>query len=344
MADHELNEMASAFALGCMDKKNYRQFKNYIRKGGEFPVGELGDSQNIISLIPTLLNIVPPREELKNELGSRLIEIQKKINNRIIEDRRKTRIEFEEKFLERNYYTKVFDVDERRDDYSNHSKIEEMAPTPPPQRKEEVARPYNTPQQREEMPKSNSPSLKLLWGFSSILLIVIVGLSYFIFDKTNSMAVENSNFNNQIVKLKSDLARTKKFVNENKEFVEFLNNPNIKIIHLKGTEKGAKESGRLLISFDAGEGFLQLQNMPRIDSEKTYQLWLVSNGGTFSIGTFEITPDIKYIKFSEIPFMLMEDIKFFRISQEKRGETEKPSGKTILFGSIQNNNTQSKRR
>ena len=342
MADHELNEMASAFALGCMDKKNYRQFKNYIRKGGKLPEGELGDSQNIISLIPTILNIVSPREGLKNELGTRLIEIQKKINNRVIEDRRKTRIEFEEKFLERNYYTKVFDVDEKREDYSKGSKIEEITPTPQPQRMEEIARTNIAPQQQVEMPKSNSPSVKLLWGFSSILLIVIAGLSYFIFDKTSSLAVENSNFNNQIVKLKSDLARTKKFVNENKEFVEFLNNPNIKIIQLKGTGKDAKESGRLLISFDAGEGFLQLQNMPRIDSEKIYQLWIVSKGGTFSIGTFEITPDNKYIKLSEIPFMLMEDIKFFRISQEKRAETEKPSGKTILFGSIQNNNTPSK--
>ena len=100
-------------------------------------------------------------------------------------------------------------------------------------------------------------------------------------------------------------------------------------------ENNSKESGRLMISFDAGMGFLQLKNMPRIDSDKIYQLWLVSKGGTFSLGTFEITPDIRYVKFSEIPYVLKDDIKFFRISKEKRGETDRPSGESILFGSIQ---------
>ena len=62
MADNETNEMMSAFALGCMDKLNYREFKNHIRRGGNLPKGELGDLQNIIALIPTVLYIVPALE------------------------------------------------------------------------------------------------------------------------------------------------------------------------------------------------------------------------------------------------------------------------------------------
>jgi len=344
MANDSINEMISAFALGCMDKKNYKQFKNYVRGGGELPSGELGDSQNIISLIPTILDIDSPREELKNELGTRLIEIQKNINNRVIENRRKTRIDVEENFLERSSTTKVFDVDQKREDFSRKTRMEKIDPIPPTQIKEVGTKSYNTTQQIEEMPKSHSLSIIILWGFSSILLIAIVVLSYLFFDKTNSLAEDNSKLHSKIIKLRTDLSKTNDFVNKNKEFVDFFNNPNISIVQLKGMENISKESGRLLISFDAGEGLLQLHNMPRINSDKVYQLWLVSTGGTFSLGPFEITPDKKYIKFSEIPFVMKEDIQLFRISQEVRGETEMPSGKTILFGSFQKSKTSTKRR
>ena len=335
MADNELNEMSSAFALGCMDKKNYRQFKNYVRRGGKLPKGELGDSQNIIALIPTVLHIVAPREELKNKLGVRLIAIQKKIKSLEIEDRRKTRIEFEKKHLAPNPLTKVFDVDDKRVNFSGQSKSEKKESITPSLIKEEEKTSYNPPPIIQERPKSKSKSVTFLWIFSIILLITILILSYFYFNKTNVLAEENSNFQNQIVKLRADLSRTKNFVNENKEFLEFLNSPNIYFIPLKGMVNKSKESGRLMISFDTGMGFLQLKNMPRIDSDKIYQLWLVSKGGTFSLGTFTITPDISHVKFSEIPYVLEDEIKFFRISQENRDQTDKPSGKTILFGSIQ---------
>ncbi len=346
MANDAINEMISAFALGCMDRENYKQFKNYIRSGGALPKGELGDSQNIISLIPTLLDLDLPREELKNELGSRLIDIQKKIRSRVIEDRRETRIEAEDKFLERNSSTRVFNVNEKRENYSRHSRDDERAPLTHNQikTKEGVTRLTNSPPHIHKTSKSTSLNISLLWIFASLLLIAVSVLSYFSFEKTDALTEENSILHTQIVKLRTDLSRTNNFVNENKEFVEFFNNPNIDIIQLNGLEKVSKERGKLFISFDAGVGLLQLNNMPRIDSEKNYTLWLVTAGGTFSLGSFEITPDKKYIKFSEIPFVMREDIQLFRISQEMKGESEMPSGRTILFGSVQKENTPKRRR
>lgn len=344
MANDAINEMVSAFALGCMDKKNYKQFKNYLRGGGELPKGELGDSQNIISLIPTVLDINSPREELKNELGNRLIDIQRNIKNKIIEDRRETRIDAGEKFLERDTSTKIFDVDEKREHFSRQSKMEEQTPILQTRIREVTTSTNNHYAKTHEISNSSSLSIILLWIFSFMLLIAIVILSYFSLDKTNSLTEENSILQNKITKLKIDISRTNNFVNENKEFVEFFNNPNINIIELKGLEKASKESGRLLISFDAGEGLLQLRNMPRIDSEKVYKLWLVSKGGTFSLGAFQITPNKKYIQFSEIPFVMKEDIQLFRISQEMRDETEMPNGETILFGSLQKETTSKKKR
>jgi len=344
MANDAINEMISAFALGCMDKENFKQFRNYIENDGEMPRKELGEFQNIISLIPVILDITPPREDLKNELGKRLIEIQKNIRDNVVENRRETRIDAKEKFLERSSSTKIFDVNEKREDFSRQSKIENN-PTPP----REKTRTNVTVMDNAFVPPATGQGTSsinsiLLWVFSSILLIAIVLLSYFFNSKTTDFTNQLTSLKSQIVKLRADLSKTNSFVTENKEFVEFFNNPNINIIPLKGLEPTSKENGRLFISFDVAEGLLQMNNMPHLEPDKVYQLWLVSRGGTFSLGTFEIKPDKKYMEISEIPFVMKEDIQLFRITKEARGGAEIPSGETILFGTLQKDTSKKKRR
>jgi hypothetical protein len=347
MANDAINEMISAFALGCMDKENYKQFRDYIENGGELPKGELGDLQNIVSLIPTILDIDSPKSELKNELGKRLIEIQKHIQNKEIEERRETRIEAEEEFLERDSSTKIFDVNEKRLDYSKQSIVDESKTTELPKAtNSKIKKTVITKSETSEpvTQKLSSLNTVLLWGFTSLLLVATVILYFWMLDKTDSIVKENEHLASQIVKLRTDLSRTSNYINENKEFIEFFNYPNITIIQLKGLEKTSKEKGKLFISFDAGEGLLDLKNMPHIDAEKVYQLWLVSRKNTFSLGTFEITPDKKYIRFSGIPFMMLEDIQLFRITKEAKGNTIVPNGETVLFGATQKTSNSKRRR
>lgn len=62
MAANAIHEMISAYAAGCMDKKNFKTFREYMYEGGELPVGELGELQNVISLLPVILeleNLIP---------------------------------------------------------------------------------------------------------------------------------------------------------------------------------------------------------------------------------------------------------------------------------------------
>jgi len=140
----------------------------------------------------------------------------------------------------------------------------------------------------------------------------------------------------KISKLRTDLVRTEDFVNQNIEFIEFFNNPNIELVNLKGINPNSKESGKLFVSLGSGEGLLQLQNMPHLEAEMSFQLWLVSKAGTFSLGAFEIRPDKKYIKFSQIPYVIREDIEMFRITKESKGGSIAPTSETILFGALQN--------
>ena len=67
MADKAIDQMISAFATGCLDRDNFIQFKKYIQKGGDVPPGEIGEQQNVMSLIPAILEIEQPDEKIKEQ-------------------------------------------------------------------------------------------------------------------------------------------------------------------------------------------------------------------------------------------------------------------------------------
>jgi anti-sigma-K factor RskA len=338
MADDAIKEMICAFALGCMDEKNYKQFKLYVENKGELPQNELGDLQNIVALIPTIINLETPSEELKNELGKRLISIQKDIKNKVVENRRETRIAAD-KFMQRNSSTKVFDVNEKRMGAAQKTdRLPSKTKTP----KSNNATRLNTISQ--PVKRGSKINNVLQWIFSLILLITIILISYLFMGEISLIEEANTELKNKVVKLRTDISLTENFLNQSMEFVEFFNNSDIDIIQLKGIESDSRKSGRLFISFGSGEGLLQLQNMPRIDADMTYQLWLISKSGTFSIGTFEIKPDKKYMPISEIPFVIKDDIEMFRITKEKKDSALTPTGETILFGALRKEVPTKKRR
>ena len=90
MADKALSEMIAAFAAGCMDKQNYMQFKDYIDEGGLLPKRELGELQNIISMIPVILDLESPDSSIKDLVAKKLIGMKEEIKTKIIEGKKKT--------------------------------------------------------------------------------------------------------------------------------------------------------------------------------------------------------------------------------------------------------------
>ncbi len=341
MANNPLMEMISASATGCMDKENYIQFKEYMQSGGEMPNGELGEMQNVISLIPTILEQEEPNPEIREEIGNRLLKVQKKIRSKSIEDRRQTRIKKPEKeFIQRAAHTKTFDIDDKRKRTQPHSSFKD-APLFSKAVHTLVGDYDSDDQGYERNWKINSI---LLWAFSIILLIFVVVSIIISNNKTDDLQDQLNSLNSELAALETELANSNEFINDYLEFIEFFNNPNINIITLSGSAVNPNSSGRLMISFDAGEGLLQMKNMPRLESEETYQLWLVSNNQSYSLGTFEVRPGEKYMKISQIPYIPKEEIDLFRITNEMRDGVEIPRGQTYLFGTITIESKSTKRR
>lgn len=88
MADQIVHEMISAFAAGCMDPDNYKQFKDYLSQGGELPDRELGELQNIVSMIPVILELEQPDAGIKDMVAKKLIGMKDEIKAKLISTRK----------------------------------------------------------------------------------------------------------------------------------------------------------------------------------------------------------------------------------------------------------------
>ena len=72
-----VKEMMSAYVAGCLDLRNLKQFLKFVDEGNYIPLDELGELQNIASLIPVLLAREVPPASLQNDIFSQIPEEEK---------------------------------------------------------------------------------------------------------------------------------------------------------------------------------------------------------------------------------------------------------------------------
>ncbi len=74
--ENELYGLLSAYALGCLDKGDLVKLKDYLAGGGDYPWQELGEYQNLASLLPSILNMEIPAPQLKDKVARKLYRIK----------------------------------------------------------------------------------------------------------------------------------------------------------------------------------------------------------------------------------------------------------------------------
>ena len=83
MQPTDYKKLVHAFAAGCLEKDELIQFRNYLASGEADEV-EIGELQNVISLLPAILELDHPRPALKDKIAKRL----QKITEEIMEKKR----------------------------------------------------------------------------------------------------------------------------------------------------------------------------------------------------------------------------------------------------------------
>lgn len=304
--NNDLNEMISAYAVGCMDEENYSYFKKHKQMGEYLPERILGKLQVTISLLPITLKSINISENLKDRLGNKLLETHKDIMSNTIGDRRKQKL-----------------VEEPKDN---------IQPIELPPLKEKVEEDLSFKYEPEKKEVSENSKSKLFWFFNFILIGALILFSYLLSNKTSQLNENVELMKQQLNKIKLETSAAKNFITEHTEFIDFFNNPNIIIIPMAGGNENPNSYGRLFISIDAGEGLLEAKNLPELQSDQFYSLWMNSKMTNIRLNSFKVVPDQRYIKFTQIPYTTVENMALFKITRETNATVNKPSKKTYLSG------------
>jgi hypothetical protein len=337
MADQAVSEMISAFAAGCMDKENFIHFNNYIRNKGELPYKELGRFQIITSMLPAILEQEEPDPDLKNKVARKLISMQDEIKERIKSQKQKN-------IDAARAETKTEDAIEAAAEPKRIVIKETFADLTQP--KTPLIKPDVLPEKNFMIPDNKLfsdkvtqpveiPSQTPLWIAVVILFLIIITIGYFSFTTISELKNTIAKTENNLTAAKSEWRSTNEFISKNVALVEFFNNTNVWIINMTGVDPLMKISGKLLVAMDAREALIQINNLPTLTPEYSYQLWLTTKNQIYSMGFFFVEPGSKYIKLISIPVIAKDQILEFSVTLEPRSGSVVPSGQVYATGTIE---------
>jgi hypothetical protein len=343
MEDNSINEMISAYAIGCMDQRNFIQFKKYINSEGQMPSRELGVLQNVVALIPTILEIDVPEPKLKDKVAKEIVKYQEEIKVKIRSQKEKSRpiikSEAETDFQKPdNTLSK-----EKTDRFTKSENLLEVKKdkTKTTVEKEDEQKLRDTANSKlsrdhvfDDTPlidRSSSPwALIILF---TLFVITAIMLIYF-YQKNTELNEQINIVNQKLNNLQAELRKEKDFLEQNKLLIDFLNSDDLEIVRLEPTDIAGGSMGQLFLSFKEGKGILRITNLPDLEESHNYQLWFVSKNETIPILSINSKTKTSIFVISNLPYIDKKEVELIRITEESEENPKLPTGSSYLFGAI----------
>ncbi len=361
MAEQAIHEMIAAFSCGCMDKENFIQFKDYIRSGGQLPENELSELQNIIAIVPAILDLEKPDPILKEKVAKKLISLQEEIKAKIKEERKKTLTQIDEvpnfkssrSFATKIHYTEDEVPKNRINEFKGETVIQSEEPTPEPVINRQTNSNKNTGGRRTmpQMPDSppslfspqhntletnkkviDKPTSSSVVGWLAILLslVLFIIIGYFSFSWSNDLNTKIDSMGEEIKSLRNELRNKDEFARENTPILDFLKLKDLKIIDVPNVNPSFSGYVKLYLTSSQQKGMLEVYDLPPLKGDESYQLWWQNKGKYISAALFAPQTGSKFIPLNTLPDFPFNDIEYVVITKEPAAGSELPSGETVF--------------
>ncbi len=333
-----VKEIISAFAIGCLEKDNYENFAAYFQSGKATELAELGNLQNVVSLLPTSLPLETVNPELFDQLKLKISNIYDNLSDEELEyikENTKIKKTAEINITETKSKTQVqTPIVKQEEEEELDNKVISNIPNDEKAYKplfDETNKPaVETPLLPINVDKYSKMSSKYLFIVSLTSLIIAVLSCILLFVTLNSSSKRISNLEQKIEVIEIQNHNSLTFVANYQKFIEFMNQGNIKTITLADTNGFI--ASKLFISPENGKALLQIINLPKINSKETYQIWSVGNKGIQPVITFEPQINQKFIEFDKFPDLTSSEFDLFKITIENKDGSKSNTNKTVYYG------------
>ena len=168
-----------------------------------------------------------------------------------------------------------------------------------------------------ENANSGRNSSPMRWVAAAAVVLLLVS-AYFAF-----------NFYTKNKDLEAELSKSRESqseMNDRLKQMEMISDPNVAVVNLKGTEKAPQSSASIYWDSTSTDVYLVVKNLPKLPSDKQYQLWSIINGQDGglqpkSLGLFDIGDDKKLI----LKMDRAQKADAFAITIESRGNQGGPT-------------------
>ena len=165
------------------------------------------------------------------------------------------------------------------------------------------------------MEKSGTPRQSNWLRFAAAAsVILLLGSAYFAY----TFYSENKKLKNSAGNMQAQLDSARIILDRLALEQKIMSDPNVTVVSLVGTEK--KSSANVYWDSTSSDVYLVIKNMPKLPSDKQYQLWALINGKPADLGLFDGDKEKVILKMKNT-----KNADAFAITIENRGNTGGPS-------------------
>jgi hypothetical protein len=322
-----INDLIYAYSLGCIDKEELLELNSQLDNGEEFNIKELGEFQNLVSLLPSTLTLENPDPQLKDNVAKKLYRLKDEIKSQRLKNKPSLNIEENKGEKELDYSFKDPEISTLEKSEFNANQLEDNDVQNIIEGTLDLSINKRNTTTRSTLPLKKNYNF-MTWGIAIffILAIGIIVTYWNIYLKTN-------NLNNEVEKLKKEVGNLNIQLIGNQEIQEMLQSPDVHVINLKGTDFNPSSFGKLIIGSDRGTGYIQFAQMPAIPEDKVFQLWASISGSYISLRTLQASDTMGFYSFKILNLPKGDEINFL-ITEEPSTGSLTPGNKVFLRGTF----------
>jgi anti-sigma-K factor RskA len=165
----------------------------------------------------------------------------------------------------------------------------------------------------------NNNWLRYVAAASVILLLTSAYFAYDLYSKNGKLQISAN-------QMQSRLDSTNVQMEELKKMMEVMTNPNVTVVSMVGTQINPS-SANIYWDTASADVYMVIKNMPKLPSEKQYQLWAFIDQKPVDLGLFDADKPNLFLKMKNT-----QKAEAFAITIEKRGNGAIPQGTVETYG------------
>jgi anti-sigma-K factor RskA len=177
-----------------------------------------------------------------------------------------------------------------------------------------------------EVPVRDRPTVRWLWWGMGVGAVAAAGLVLVLSWDLIATRQELRRLQSQITALQTD-------VTQREELIQFLSNPQVRLVNLAGLPASPGARAQLLWNPIARTGLLLATGLPQTPMDKAYELWGIAGAEPVPAGVFVVNERGQALfRLPALPETKIFDK--FAVTLEPAGGVPKPTGAMFLLGSL----------